>query len=329
MRLLTERLEPSASDLREAVAPAPSANDLFAYADAVAADFERRGALQRMYKIRGMSARLREVTGAPLPFERLTPAVLRAFETHLLTRHKNAPNSVRVALSVLRSVVYRAIREGLAEQAHNPFFSFTPVRATRPERTRLTSEQMRRLETLDLPAGSLLWRTRAYFLFQFYGAGIRFGDLARLRWEHVTQEGEHLRLSYRMSKTGGLKALRLLPQARALLDAFPPREGSPYLFPILDGYDLSTPRLERSAISAQNALTNKYLKKLAALAEIKLPLSTHVARHSFADIARTRGWDVYAISKALGHANIKITESYLRGFDAEGLDDMMQSTFGA
>ena len=36
---------------------------------------------------------------------------------------------------------------------------------------------------------------------------------------------------------------------------------------------------------------------------------------------------VYAISKALGHANIKVTENYLKGFDEAGIDAKMDELF--
>ena len=49
---------------------------------------------------------------------------------------------------------------------------------------------------------------------------------------------------------------------------------------MLEGYDLSTPKKLHNAKASQNALVNKYLKKLAAQAGIDKPLSTHIARHS-------------------------------------------------
>ena len=37
-------------------------------------------------------------------------------------------------------------------------------------------------------------------------------------------------------------------------------------------------------------------------------LSSHVARHTFATTALTKGVDIYAVSKILGHASVKQTE---------------------
>ena len=319
----------TAEDVKEAVQPSARGRDFFSYAEHVAADHEARGSYQRAQKIRTVAGKLKGFTGQPLAFGQLTPAVLRGFETHLITKHVNSPNTVRANFNAIRAVYYRAIREGFATQGNNPFFTFKPIKGVRTERAKLTLDEIRRIEALDLPEGSLIWRTRALFLFSFYCAGIRYGDLATLTQEAIVKEqGGALRLSYRMGKTGGLQNLKLVPQARAILKAFPPREGSPFLFPILDGYDLSSPQKARAALSSRTVIANKYLGKIAEQAKINVPLTTHVARHSFADIARQSGWDVYLISRGLVHSNLKMTDNYLKGFDSKALDEKMHELFG-
>ena len=42
--------------------------------------------------------------------------------------------------------------------------------------------------------------------------------------------------------------------------------------------------------------------------------------HSLADYLRKQGLGIYDISKVLAHADVKISERYLRGFDREDLD---------
>lgn len=50
----------------------------------------------------------------------------------------------------------------------------------------------------------------------------------------------------------------------------------------------------------------------------------HIARHSFANIARQKKANVYDISKALGHSSLKITENYLSKFDTTSQDETMK-----
>ena len=54
---------------------------------------------------------------------------------------------------------------------------------------------------------------------------------------------------------------------------------------------------------------------------------THIARHSFANIARQKKANVYDISKALGHSSLRITESYLSKFDTQSQDETMKQIF--
>ena len=225
----------------------------------------------------------------------------------------------------------------------DPFFSYSPPRAKRPERHKLTEAELGRIERLDLgargPAGPLLSRVRDYFLFSLYTAGMRFADVARLRCENiaevVTEDGERVwRLTYTMGKTGKRATVKLIPQAQRIALLYldrgdgRPKPADAFLFPMLEKGETADPKTEWDAIGKQNALVNKYLRKLAEKAEVKGRLSFHVARHSFADLARRRGWDVYAISKALAHSGLAITERYLAGFDGELVDKKMDELFG-
>ncbi len=83
----------------------------------------------------------------------------------------------------------------------------------------------------------------------------------------------------------------------------------------------------RKKISSKNVIANRYLKKIAQRAGIQASISFHVSRHSFAHYALKKGMDLYAISKALGHSDLKITETYLKSFDEELLDNSMNKLF--
>ena len=61
--------------------------------------------------------------------------------------------------------------------------------------------------------------------------------------------------------------------------------------------------------------------------KIEKKVSMHIARHSFANIARQKNANVFDISKALGHSNLKITETYLSKFDTTSQDATMKQVF--
>ena len=74
-----------------------------------------------------------------------------------------------------------------------------------------------------------------------------------------------------------------------------------YLVPIFDRYDISTPERFVNASGSQNVLVNKQLKAVAKRVEaagtvMPAKLTFHIARHTWADLARKSGRDVYETS---------------------------------
>ena len=60
-----------------------------------------------------------------------------------------------------------------------------------------------------------------------------------------------------------------------------------------------------------NQKLNAYLKELADLCEIEKPMTTHIARHTFATtVLLANGVSMEATSKMLGHSSIKTTQIY-------------------
>jgi site-specific recombinase XerD len=61
-------------------------------------------------------------------------------------------------------------------------------------------------------------------------------------------------------------------------------------------------------------------------------MSSYVARHSWATIAKNSGSSVEFLSEALGHSSVKVTQGYLKSFErstreahAEKMEDAVYS----
>lgn len=147
-----------------------------------------------------------------------------------------------------------------------------------------------------------------------------------------------------MDKTATAKDILLLPEALEIIKEYVDlnKRTTDYVFPLLDNkavyakaitweakeqlpYDVKKLLLQQT--NSKNSLLNKYLGKIAIMAGIEKKVSMHTARHSFANIARQRNANVYDISKALGHSNLKITETYLSKFDTTSQDTTMKQVF--
>ena len=263
--------------------------------------------------------------GTPLPFADITPTFLRQFDTWLQTNRENSVNTRYKNLSVFRRIIRQAIKDQIIPVEQNPFLHYE-LHQEKTSKDKLTLNEIQKLERADLTPGSWVWHSRNYFLFSFYCAGIRFGDLCCLRWKNVARG----RLQYTMNKTGTRKRLKLIPQAKAILRHYGPETYDPerYIFPLLENdQEYRTDEALKKRIAARNALVNKYLKDLMKAAKVTTNISFHIARHSFADYARQKGMDLYALSKALGHSSLTITENYLKSFDEEQVDEAVGALF--
>jgi integrase len=328
----------SIKEVKSALSTTSKAPDFFGYANAYCESLIQA---KRVSAYKNTKVTLRFFTSylgkGFIPFDEITANTLQGFQVYLqepqeitvngqnATKHGNKPNTVYNHFKNLKRIFKKALHDEITES--NPFDKFKPGKRTKTEKARLSLEQIRAIEALELKPGTWIDVTRDAFMFSFYNAGIRFGDVARLQWKHI-MDG---RLKYNMSKTGTGKNIQLLKPALAILEKYRPSppDKDAFIFPILDaGRDYTDEIFLKAQISSKNVIANKNLKSIARMAGIEANVSFHVSRHSFADYARTSGMDIYNISKALGHADITITQAYLKSFDETSLDAEMNKLFG-
>ena len=276
-------------------------------------------------------AKLRAAVGEAVSWAELDGDAVRAFERHCRDVAKNNPNTVRKELTRLRRVVTEAVREGVVPPASDPFLTYKKPKGQRVERRKLPLADVERIAALGpgdgVADGSDDAVARDAFVFSFYAGGMRFGDVCRLKASEVRGG----RATYRMMKTGTPMSFRLPPPALEIAGRYAETadDRGGYLFPLLKPGDEADGVTLRKRVNSKNVVVNKRLKRLATLAELDPDgLTFHVARHSFADHARTKSGNLYSISKALGHGDLKTTEAYLKSFDRDAVDELSAQLWG-
>ena len=332
------RLQEALNEAREAALLAPSAaavkaaldgpgGSLTAYFDRFVGRLRTKGATAHweVKKYSTTLAKLRAALGQTLSWAEVDRDALAAFERYCREEKGNNPNTVRKELTRLRRLYKEAVRDGAIEPGDDPFLVYVKPKGRRVERRKLPLADVEALGALGagagVAAGSVEAVARDAFVFSFYAGGMRFGDVCRLRAVDVRGG----RAEYRMMKTGTVMSVPLPPPAAEIAgryaDGADGRGG--YLFPLLTDGDERDGVWLRKRISSKNVQVNAGLKRLAKRAGLAPEgLSFHVARHSFADYARTRSGDLYAISKSLGHGSLQTTEAYLKSFDRDAVDDL-------
>ena len=85
LKLRTEREAVTVEGLKDTLRSETEASgDFFTFAATVIEDFERRGKIYTHKRYKSICGKFKAFTGTPLPFNKITPRLLRAYETHLI-----------------------------------------------------------------------------------------------------------------------------------------------------------------------------------------------------------------------------------------------------
>jgi len=122
-------------------------------------------------------------------------------------------------------------------------------------------------------------------------------------------------VTYRRRKTGQKLTIRWTKEMQDILDKYPENE-TEYLFPVITSCSAS----HRHQYRNRHYKVNNSLKTVAKKIGLQIPLTTYVARHSWASIARSKGISVSVISEGLGHDNEQTTQIYLATLDISVVD---------
>lgn len=249
-----------------------------------------------------------------IPFEVITPSWLKSFEGYLRAKGLTW-NSVSTYMRILRAVYHEAVMAEIAPFKPYIFNKvYTGVEANRENA--LDAHLMKKLIKLSLDRRSMLrpalQRSLQYFVLMFMLRGLPFVDLSFLK----KSECKGSVISYRRKKTGRHLVVKLDATAEALLKLVANRDASsPYLFPIIHHADGSQEAYKE--YQAQLKLLNKHLVAIGQKLKIDQKLSSYTARHTWATLAFICNVNPAIISQSMGHSSIKVTETYLKPFQQE------------
>jgi integrase/recombinase XerD len=182
------------------------------------------------------------------------------------------------------------------------------------------------LKNLKIEKYSELWNAQNYFIWMFNNRGMNFIDVAKLKKKQITRatykNGKLLggRNEYIRSKTDKDFSIKLTDDSIRILNLYDIAEKSPddFIFPI--GFEYSEKGWSKHCQKIK--MNNIRFRKLASMiGEDDLNLTTYVARHSWASIAKNSGISPSVIGDSLGHEDSKTTEVYLQEFEEDVLDN--------
>lgn len=243
-----------------------------------------------------------------LLLDEITSEMIQTYEAYLQNRGISR-NSSSFYMRILRAVYNQAVEKDLTSQRFPFKHVYTGVDKT--VKRAISIKHMRQIKNLDLSMKPTLDFARDMFLFSFYTRGMAFVDMAYLKKKDLTNG----MLTYRRHKTGQQMFIKWEKCMQEILDKYE-TTGTPYLLPIIKVMNED----ERKQYGNALRMVNNKLKEIAKTICLPIPLSTYVARHSWASIAKSKNIPLSVISEGMGHDSETTTQIYLSSLDSSAID---------
>lgn len=225
-----------------------------------------------------------------LKLSEVTPIVIHDFQVYLLSVAKCMHNTANKNLKLLKTIVLFGRKLGVL--THDPYREIR-LHAAPVDRGFLTDDEIDAIITKEISIPRLD-AVRDIFIFSCF-TGLAYIDVANLKEENIVEmEGQKWIMTKRQ-KTGIATNIILLDIPQKIIEKYAENRKDGKLLPILS-----------------NQKMNAYLKEIGDLCNIKRPLTTHLARHTFATMSLSKGVPIETVSKMLGHNKIQTTQLYAR-----------------
>lgn len=213
----------------------------------------------------------------------INTSFLEQYHQHLIALG-NGNNTRWKAFRFIKTVIRVAKKKKLIKD--DPFELFAGPKYREPKKLYLTRTQVDRIERFSKESQvPELAFCAAWFVIGCY-TGLRFSDM------HAFDQKKNItggRLVVYTGKTGEVVAMPLSEKLRSVFE-----------------------RVEYKPLHYVNQTYNKYLKTIAALCEIDMPVAAHYSRHTFAMLLANNGISQEVAAKLLGHSNLKTTSTYYK-----------------
>ena len=248
---------------------------------------------------------------ADLTFDELTPDMIECYEAWLIDKRLKH-NSIRCYLRTLNTLLCKAVEEGLLNNTN--LFSHVRLSYVKTTKRAISEKELKVIANLELPENSTMALARDIFMFSFYMRGMPFVDIAYLRKTDL----KNGMWTYCRRKTNKCLMEEWEKAKQKILDRYAHQmENRSYLLPIIKEEDGT----EYKQYQRMQININRALKKIGEMAELKMPLTTYVARHTWASVARDMNIPIAVISEGMGHNSIKTTQVYLNSIDISRINE--------
>ncbi|HLS10525.1 MAG TPA: site-specific integrase [Flavobacteriaceae bacterium] len=250
-----------------------------------------------------------------LEFAEVTPNFLRRYENWMLENNRSI-STVGIYLRSLRAIFNQ---QGIDKSLY-PFGRGKYIIPTSKNiKKALTLEEIQKIYHYTPEPNTYEEMARDYWMFLFISNGMNVKDFCLLRWNNI--EGDMITYIREKTKRTNQEQrhieVALKPETKEIINKWGIRsiQKDAFIFPHLN--DKMNAEEQRDTYKQLTKVINDNMKRIARKLDIDKPVTTYYARHSFATILKHSGAGIELISELLGHSDLKVTESYLKSFAKE------------
>jgi integrase len=237
-------------------------------------------------------------TNGSVKFKDLNIPFFEDFKNYLLNANSNKSDKVKLKQNTassyfnkIKATLKQAYKDDILQIDLNS--KITPIPEQETRREFLSLEEVNKL--IKTPCKSQFLKDMAIFSAL---TGMAFRELQNMIWKDIIyiEEQGYMILSKRQ---------------KTQRDNYLPISEQAYIF-------LGEPKEDNERVFDEvkySAFNNKHLHEWISLAGIKKHITFHCFRHTYATLQISNGTDLYALSKMMGHKNIKTTEIYAKVID--------------
>ena len=302
--------EYTADDIVDALRDTPIEHSLRDFTIDVIAQLQQMGRLRTSETYRAtLSSFMSFCEGREVLLADIDSELMQQYEAFL--RQKGIiKNTTSFYMRNLRAIYNRAVERNLIVQRY-PFKNvYTGIDKT--TKRALTLKVIKKIKSLDLRQSPSHDFARDMFMFSFYTRGMSFIDMAYLRKSDLSKGI----LTYCRRKTGQKLFIKWEECMQAIVDKYNTMS-SPYLLPILTNCAWRNERMQYLYTAHK---VNHYLKEIGCSLQLSISLTTYVARHTWASVARSKNVPLSVISEGMGHDSEATTRIYLASLDTLAVD---------
>lgn len=256
---------------------------------------------------------------ASLKFGEITADWLVRYEAYML-KEDRSKTTVGIYMRNLRHLFNLAIKQKAIADDLYPFRKGSNENYRLPTgikvKKALTKEQLGNLFETK-PSSIFQQKAKDFFFFSYICNGMNIKDIALLRFEQLGPEFFWFEREKTKDTISNPKRITvpLVTFSKNVIKKYQTKNGSPddFVFSIISKTDDAKER--RRKIQKFTRFINQHVKALAASIGISKDISVQFARHSFVTRAVQEGFGLEFVGEALGHTDVKTTQSYFAGFE--------------